>query len=126
MTNRSILEAMTRGFIGRCPKCGEGGIFRGFLTVNDYCPACGEALHHHRADDAPPYIVILVVGHVVVGLMLSLEMARMPPMWVHAVIFLPMTLAMSLALLRPVKGALIGLQWAVRMHGFHPDGERWT
>lgn len=126
MTDRSILEAMTRGFIGRCPSCGEGAIFRGFLKVNDHCPACGEALHHHRADDAPPYIVILIVGHVVVGLGLSYEMASMPPMWVHAAIFLPMTVAMSLALLRPVKGALIGLQWAIRMHGFHTDGERWT
>ncbi|GAB5447354.1 DUF983 domain-containing protein [Gymnodinialimonas sp.] len=126
MTDRSIIEAIARGSLCRCPSCGKGPLFQGFLTVNDMCPRCGEALHHHRADDAPPYIVTLIVGHVVVGLMLTYEMMRMPPMWVHAIIFLPMAVLMSLALLRPVKGALVGFQWAAGMHGFHPDGERWT
>ena len=126
MTPRSMPEAVKRGTQARCPKCGEGALFEGYLTVRDTCPACGEALHHQRADDAPPYIVMLVVGHVVVGLMLFYEMLYQPPLWLHAAIFLPLTVILSLAMLRPVKGALVGFQWAKEMHGFSVDGERWT
>ncbi len=103
---------MLRGLRGRCPTCGEGRMFRAFLKVADHCPACGEALHHHRADDAPAYFVILIVGHIVVPLVLAVETAFAPPYWVHAVLWLPLTLGMSLALLQPIKGALVGLQWA--------------
>ena len=67
--------SMRRGFFGRCPNCGKGKIFRAFLKVADRCPACDEALHHHRADDAPAYFVILIVGHVVVPLALVVEVA---------------------------------------------------
>lgn len=117
---------MLNGLKGRCPRCGKGRLFTGFLKVNDTCPNCGEELHHHRADDAPPYVVMFVVAHVVVGVMLWLEIVHAPPMWLHAAIFLPLTVAMSLALLPPVKGALVGLQWANRMHGFDPEGEHGT
>jgi len=123
---RSMFRSLQRGASARCPSCGEGQLFDGFLTVRDTCPSCGEALHHQRADDAPPYIVTFVVGHVVVALMLYYEIFVHPPMWQHAAIFLPMTVIMSLALLRPVKGGLVGFQWAKGMHGFGPDGERWT
>ncbi|MEO1103738.1 MAG: DUF983 domain-containing protein [Pseudomonadota bacterium] len=101
-------------------------MFDGYLTVRNACPECGEDLSHQRADDAPPYIVMFIVGKVVVGLMLMLEVAMHPPLWQHAAIFLPMTIIMSLGLLRPVKGSLVGLQWAKRMHGFDPKGDRWT
>lgn len=118
---RDVGSAMGRGLKGRCPACGEGRMFGRFLKVNDHCPACGEALHHQRADDAPPYVVITIVGHVVLGLALGVEKGFQPDMWLHAVMWLPLTLVMSLALLQPVKGALVGLQWALRMHGFEPD-----
>ena len=82
------------------------------------CGSCGEELHHHRADDAPPYFTMLIVGHVLVGGALSLEKAFAPSMWVHMALWLPLTLVLSLWLLPRIKGALIGLQWANRMHGF--------
>lgn len=113
-------EAMMRGFMCRCPKCGRGKLFSAFLKVADACPTCGEAFYHHRADDAPPYMTIMVVGHIVVPLLVLVEEIWRPEVWLHLVIFLPLTLLLSLALLPPIKGALVGLQWALRMHGFDP------
>jgi uncharacterized protein (DUF983 family) len=115
---RDWWRAMLNGFRLRCPACGAAPLFRRYLKVHDTCPGCGEALHHHRADDAPPYFTILIVGHVIVGAILPVERAFVPPLWVHAVVWLPLTLAMSLALLPRVKGAIVGLQWAFYMHGF--------
>ena len=117
-TPRDLKTALLRGFSGRCPNCGENTIFSRYTKVNDRCPACGEELHHHRADDAPPYLTIFVVGHVVVPLALALEKAYQPEMWIHWALWLPLTLVMSLFLLPRFKGAMIGLQWALRMHGF--------
>ena len=93
-------------------------MFGRYLKVNDHCPSCGEALHHHRADDAPPYVTILIVGHIVVPLVLYTEKAWHPPEWVHLVLWLPLTLVLALSILPVTKGALIGLQWALRLHGF--------
>jgi uncharacterized protein (DUF983 family) len=115
---RSVPRALWRGFLQRCPACGKGALFGRYLKVRDTCPACGEALHHQRADDAPPYFVILVVGHVIIGGVLFLERSLAPPTWVHLALWLPLTLIALLALLPRVKGALIGLQWALHMHGF--------
>jgi uncharacterized protein (DUF983 family) len=117
---RDVVQAMLRGFMKRCPDCGRGDLFGRFLKVHHSCPACGAALHHHRADDAPAYFTILVVGHFIIGGLLSLERAFAPPTWVHLALWLPLTLLASLWLLPRVKGALIGLQWALYMHGFDP------
>ena len=108
-----------RGFAGHCPACGEGRIFRKYLKVAESCTSCGEELHHHRADDAPPYFTILIVGHVV-GTLLLIGEERWPaaPMWMPIAAGLVLAIVMSLALLPRVKGALIGWQWALRMHGF--------
>lgn len=119
---RPLFRAMRRGFFGRCPDCGRGHIFRAFLKVADRCPDCGTELHHHRADDAPPYFVILIVGHVIVPLVLTLEVALRPPLWVHMALWIPLTLALAMLLLPRVKGAIVGLQWAFRMHGFGDAG----
>ena len=86
---RDCWPAMVRGWWGRCPHCGEGRMFRAFLKVADHCPACGEALHHQRADDAPAYFVILIVGHIVVPLTLSVEAAYAPSYWLHAAMWTP-------------------------------------
>ena len=118
---RSVFEAMTRGARGKCPACGTGRLFERYLKVADLCPHCGEALHHHRADDAPPYFTILIVGHLIVPLMLAAEILARPPLWLHALIWLPLTTLLCLALLPIVKGAIVGLQWALYMHGFDPD-----
>lgn len=111
---------MARGAMGRCPCCGSGRLFSAYLKVADHCSICGEAYYHHRADDAPPYMVIFAVGHIVVPLLVLVEEVFRPAVWLHLVIFLPLTLLLSLALLPPIKGALVALQWALRMHGFDP------
>ena len=117
------LSAMLRSLRGRCPRCGIGRMFRAYLKVADHCPACGEALHHHRADDAPAYFVILIVGHIVVPLVLIVEVLYAPPYWLHAALWLPLTIALAVGLLAPIKGAIVGWQWANYMHGFDPAAE---
>lgn len=117
--------AMRRGARGRCPHCGEGHLFKGFLSVAPACDACGETFVHHRADDLPAYVVIAIVGHVVVGGMLAAETHGDWPLWLHIGLWPTLTVVMSLAMIRPIKGAIVALQWALRMHGFgsHPDGD---
>jgi uncharacterized protein (DUF983 family) len=114
----TTLQAMQRGFFGRCPHCGKGRMFRAFLKVADNCPACGEELHHHRADDFPAYIVIVIVGHILVPLVLLVETHIAPPYWVGMTLWPACVVALSLALIQPVKGAIVGMQWALGMHGF--------
>ena len=99
-------------------------MFRAFLKVVDRCEVCGENLSHHRADDAPAYFVILIVGHIVVALALETEVLFAPPYWLYVAIFTPLTLGLALGLLQPVKGAIVGLQWAAYMHGFDPRTAR--
>jgi uncharacterized protein (DUF983 family) len=114
----SLAKAMWRGFRGKCPHCGEGHLFGNFLKVADRCQACGEEFFHHRADDLPAYLVIAVVGHLVVPAILAIETAYAPAVWLQLAIWLPVTLFASLALLQPTKGAIVGLQWQLGMHGF--------
>lgn len=121
---RDCTQAMLRGALLRCPACGKGRLFSRFISVNRACPSCGEALHHQRADDAPAYFTIFIVGHVAVGGVLWMEKAYMPSPWLQAAIWLTVAVVMSLWLLPRIKGTLIGLQWALRMHGFAgPAGE---
>jgi uncharacterized protein (DUF983 family) len=120
---RPVFQAMLRGAVGKCPACGEGRLFERYLKVADSCPHCGEALHHHRADDAPPYFTIFAVGHIILPLMLAVEVAFKPELWVHVLIWGPLTIGLCMGLLGVIKGAVVGLQWALYMHGFDPDGE---
>ncbi len=117
---RDVGQALQRGFFCRCPDCGKGAIFGKFLKVNPVCDGCGLKLDGHRADDMPPYIVIMIVGHIVVGLNLAFEQSAEWPLWVHFSIWPLLTVVSALLLLQPVKGALIGYQWALKMHGFDP------
>ena len=105
----SLLTAIGRGLRCRCPVCGKGRAFDGYLTVVPRCAHCGAPLERARADDAPPYFTILIVGHLVIPLLLLVDFDYAPPMWVMAAIFLPLTLALTLFLLRPIKGATVGL-----------------
>jgi uncharacterized protein (DUF983 family) len=111
-------QPVIRGLLGRCPNCGEGRMFSAFLKAADVCPHCGEELYHHRADDFPAYCVILIVGHIVVTLALLTETEYAPPMWVQAAVWVPVTFGLALALLQPVKGAIVAIQWAAGMGGF--------
>jgi uncharacterized protein (DUF983 family) len=111
-------QAMQRGFLGRCPHCGKGRMFRAFLKVADNCPVCGEELHHQRADDFPAYVVIVIVGHILVPLVLMVETHLAPPYWVGMTLWPACVVVLSLALIQPVKGAIVAMQWALGMHGF--------
>jgi uncharacterized protein (DUF983 family) len=115
---RNLWSSMGRGFRGRCPRCGEGKLFRAFLKVDNRCSVCGLDFTPHRADDLPAYLVIAIVGHIVVPAALLIETDYSPPVGLQLAIYLPLTALMSLALLQPVKGAVVGLQWALGMHGF--------
>ena len=118
---RDVWQAMKRGFRGRCPRCGEGKLFRAFLKTADSCSVCGQDFTPHRADDLPAYLVIVIVGHIVVPLALMIETNYSPPVALQLAIYLPLTFIASLALLQPVKGAVVGMQWALRMHGFDEE-----
>ena len=115
---RDVWTALKRGLRGRCPRCGEGKLFRAFLKVDDHCSVCGLDYTPHRADDLPAYLVIVIVGHIVVPMILWIETDYSPSVPLQLSIYLPLTLIMSLVLLQPVKGAVVGVQWALRMHGF--------
>jgi uncharacterized protein (DUF983 family) len=110
--------AIMRGLRGRCPACGHGRLFHRFLKVADTCEACGTELHHHRADDLPPYLVIFIVGHLIVWAILVTETRFDVPLWVQLTVWPALGLVLCLVLLQPVKGAVVGLQYALGMHGF--------
>ena len=119
---RDLWTAMKRGFRGRCPRCGEGKLFRAFLKVAGNCSACGLDFTPHRADDLPAYLVIVIVGHLVVPLALLIETNFAPPVALQLAVYLPLTFVLSLVLLQPVKGTVVAVQWALRMHGFDDSG----
>src|SRR5262245_65983064 len=83
------MRALLRGMLGRCPCCGHGRMFGAFLKVSDRCEACGEELHHHRADDFPAYIVIFIVGHALMRIVLYVETNFAPSYWIEAAIGRP-------------------------------------
>lgn len=115
---RPIRPALARGWRRRCPSCGAGPILKGYLKVRDACPVCDQAFHHHRADDGPAYLTILIVGHILApGLLWAFTEFRPDPM-VLATVFSVTAVAMSLYLLPRLKGAMIAFQWSRRMHGF--------
>jgi uncharacterized protein (DUF983 family) len=115
---RPLQPAIWRGLKMCCPACGAGRLFYRYLKVVDRCPSCGEEMYHQRADDAPPYFTIFLVGHVVVPLVIVVERLWHPELWVHFSLWVPLVLAMSLLILPLVKGGIVGLQWALCMHGF--------
>jgi uncharacterized protein (DUF983 family) len=101
-----------RGWRGRCPRCGAGSLFSSYLKMQSNCPSCGLALEPFRADDAPAYFTILAVGHIVVPMVLAFEKyGEQPPLWAHALLWLPLSVALALLLLPRVKGAVIALLW---------------
>ena len=119
---RSKRQALWRGFNRRCPNCGRGHMFRAFLKVADSCNHCGEDLNHQRADDAPPYFTMMIVGHIVVPAMLIVERVWHPALSVHFMLWPALTLALTFTLMPSVKGTIVALQWALRMHGFDSTG----
>jgi Uncharacterized protein conserved in bacteria len=118
LDQRSVGKAMWRGALCRCPHCGQGRMFRAYLKVADRCDVCGEELNHHRADDFPPYIAIMIVGHLLVGIMLHMDMVWHVSPMTYLLSMVPLAIVLPLAMLPSIKGAIVGLQWANRMYGF--------
>jgi uncharacterized protein (DUF983 family) len=123
-TPRDTGAAMWNGFRCRCPACGDSRLFRGFLKPVETCERCGEDMSGHRSDDLPPYVTIFIVGHVLVPLILWAESSQTSwPIWLHLAIWLPLALILTFGLMQPVKGAVIGMQWGMRLHGFDPKDD---
>ncbi|MDP3418270.1 DUF983 domain-containing protein [Falsiroseomonas sp.] len=116
----SAWTVIGRGMRNRCPVCGEGKVFRGYLRVVDNCEVCQAPLGSLRADDLPPYITIFVAGHVLFPPVLWVEKAWMPPMWLHMAVWLPAFTIACILLLRPIKGGTVG--WMARL-GFDLPAE---
>ena len=115
---RPTKPAIMNGLRCRCPNCGQGKLFDRYLHVADTCPNCGEELFHHRADDGPAYLVILLVAHIIGFAIHFMWVAWRPDPWVMATVLSLGAVDLSLALLPPIKGLMVGIQWARRMHGF--------
>lgn len=120
-SERPLGRSILRGLQCRCPACGKGRLFGAFLKPVETCAACAEEIHHHRSDDLPPYIVIVIVGHVALGGFMMTDLVFEMSPWAHLAIWAPLTVLTALATIQPVKGGVIGLQWALRMHGFGGD-----
>ena len=120
LPKRDRASALMRGACHRCPTCGKGALYRAYLKTVDACSACGEPLHHHRADDAPPYFTIAIVGKIIVPLVLLVEQSYKPDLWLQAAVWPLLAVILTLVTLPMVKGALVGYQWALYMHGFDP------
>ena len=121
-SERLLRPALLRGLRCRCPECGEGRLFGGFLKSRSACSHCGQSFEGHEADDFPAYIVILLLGHIVVSVMVSVNIAFNIPVEWQTVIWPTLTVILALVLIQPVKGGVIAYQWARRMHGFADPG----
>jgi uncharacterized protein (DUF983 family) len=118
-------SALAAGLRSRCPACGRGPLFQGFLAVRPRCPSCGADLSAQDSGDGPVAFIVLIVGAIVVTLALLSEVAWQPPVWLHLVVWLPLTVVLVLALMRPFKATLIALQYKHRRHDFgEPTGSR--
>ncbi len=124
--SRNVALALGRGLLGRCPKCGKGAMFRAYLSVNPRCPVCGEDLSGERADDAPAFLTLLVACLVgCAGVLITDDASSQMPLLAVALFWLLATAIASLLVLPRIKGAVVGYQWALRLHGFGgPRGDR--
>lgn len=111
---RSAASAIAVGLACKCPRCGEGRLFDGYLTVAKRCTVCGLDLQKADSGDGPAVFVIFILGILVVPLAFLVEMAFTPPMWVHLAVWPALIIGIALGLLRPMKGALIALQFRNR------------
>ena len=113
-SDKSIVTGVLRGLSRRCPNCGQGRLFDGFLKIRCPCEVCGHDNTVYPSDDFPPYLTILITGHVVVPLFMWMDRYE-PPLWLQAAIWLPVTVIMCLVLLPFMKGATVGLCWATNL-----------
>ncbi|WP_239520752.1 DUF983 domain-containing protein [Pseudooceanicola aestuarii] len=119
---RDLKAALIKGWRRKCPNCGSGPLMKDYLKVRDACPVCHEELHHHRADDGPAYLTILIVGHLMAPALLTVFTIWQPDPMLLFTAFAIGTVGLSLYLLPRLKGALVAFQWARLMHGFGRSG----
>jgi uncharacterized protein (DUF983 family) len=117
---RTLWAAMRRGIGGKCPRCGGAHLFAKFLKPVERCPSCGQDWTLHTADDFPPYVAIIVTGHVMAPIMILLGSSTYLPTWALVAIALAIAVTMLMTLLQPAKGGIIALQWWMGMSGFAP------
>jgi len=122
-SRRRIADALLRGLRTRCPRCGIGSYRAGYLTVAPACAGCGEALGHIRADDGPAYFTLLIVAHVTVPLSLVVEQRWHPPLLPHMVVAVGLAAVLVWQLLPRIKGAMVGLMWALGLSGDERQGD---
>jgi uncharacterized protein (DUF983 family) len=111
---RSTATILASGLCGRCPRCGRGALFDGFLTITDRCRVCGLEFSAHDAGDGPAVAVIFILGFAIFCLAWMLEVLLSPPLWLHALIWTPLTVIGAVVLLRPVKGLTVAAQFRFR------------
>ena len=109
--DRSLRPSIRRGLAGRCPRCGEGRLFDGFLTLAPRCERCGLDYSFADSADGPAVFVIFLSGFIVVFAALVVEFVYAPPYWLHALLWLPLIALTTLVPLRPMKGLMIALQY---------------
>jgi uncharacterized protein (DUF983 family) len=107
----SLRDSMRAGLACSCPRCGRGKLFRGFLALPPCCEACGLDYSFADAGDGPAVFIMFLAGFIVVGAALITEVLYHPPYWVHAALWLPLILIVTLGPLRPMKGLMIALQY---------------
>ena len=117
-TNRPLPTSIWRGVRGKCPSCGEGAVFESGLSIIAQCSVCHENLFHHRADDLPAYLNVFITGHIVVAAMMLIFIAGWFSTWTLMALSIAAAIILAVGLLRPLKGLVVGAQWALRMHGF--------
>lgn len=117
-SDRAAWPAIARGLRGRCPACGAPGLFARFLKASHRCTGCGLRLDAHQADDFPAYIVILLLGHILVPLMIETNSVLAIPLAWQSLIWPALAAMLAVALIQPVKGAVIAFQWSRHMAGF--------
>ncbi|MFY0617843.1 DUF983 domain-containing protein [Shimia sp.] len=118
LEDRPMKQSLWRGFQRKCPCCGEGPLLKGYLKVRDHCPVCKQEFHHHRADDGPAYLTILIVGHLMAPLLHVAFVQWRPEPLILFTVFAVGCVGLSLYLLPRLKGGVVAFQWARRMHGF--------
>jgi uncharacterized protein (DUF983 family) len=105
------VSPLKAGLLSRCPSCGEGPVYKGFLRFRDRCEACGADLTSADAGDGPAFFVMFAALMFIVPAAMIFELASAPPVWAHVVVWPPVTLTFCLTLLRPFKATLFALQW---------------
>lgn len=119
----SVWQAIRRGAVGHCPRCNAKGLFARYLKPVIHCRACGQDWSLHRADDFPPYVAIIVTGHVMAPVLIELSAVQSLSLVVKMLLAVAIAVGLIFALLQPAKGGIIALQWWMGMHGFQPAGK---